>query len=137
MKLNEISDLLYLFGNDLRMLHLNCVGKDFLYVHKELNDFYDEVFDFYDTVAESALTQSEIINNPSDLILEYSEWESIQGNEFTFDEVLEYVNQKGNTILNAIKIVDDNYPKHIYSMLDNISEYLDKEINYKFERSTK
>ncbi len=137
MKLNEISDLLYLFGNDLRMLHLNCVGKDFLYVHKELNDFYDEVFDFYDTVAESALTQSETINNPSDLILEYSDWESIQGNEFTFDEVLEYVNQKGNAVLNAIKIVDDDYPKHIYSMLDNISEYLDKEINYKFGRSAK
>lgn len=137
MKLNKISNILYLFGNDLRMLHLNCVGKDFLYVHKELNDFYDEVFDFYDTVAESALTQLETISNPSDLILD-TKWESVQGNEFTFDDVLDIVNVKGNQVLNAIADVDkDVYPSHIYSMLDNVSEYIDKEVNYKFGRSAK
>ena len=137
MKLNEISSFLYLFGNDLRMLHLNCVGKDFLYVHKELNDFYDEVFDFYDQVAESSLTQLEVIGNPSDLILD-NEWESVQGNNFTFDEVLEIVNAKGNEVLSAISNVDkDVYPSHIYSMLDNVSEYIDTEVNYKFGRSAK
>ena len=136
MKLNEISNLLYLFGNDLRMLHLNCVGKDFLYVHKELNDFYDEVFNFYDEVAESAIVQGEVIGNPSDLILD-NEWDSIQGGDFTFDDVLEYVQNKGNTIINAISQADSEYPSHIHSMLDSINEYLDKEINYKFGRSAK
>lgn len=137
MKLNEISSILYLFGNDLRMLHLNCVGKDFLYVHKELNDFYDEIFDFYDKVAESSLTQLEVIGNPSDLVLD-TDWESVQGNNFTFDDVLEIVNTKGNEVLSAIYNVDkDIYPTHIYSMLDNISEYIDTEVNYKFGRSAR
>lgn len=137
MTLKQISDELYLFGNDLRMLHLNCQGKDFLYVHKELNDFYDEVFDFYDQVAESAIVQNEVIGNPSDLILD-NDWESIQGGNFTFDEVLEHVKTKGNIILNAIASVDkDAYPTHIYSMLDNVSEYIDTEVNYKFGRSAR
>ena len=138
MKLNEISSYLYLFGNDLRMLHLNCVGTDFLYVHKELNDFYDEVFDFYDEVAEASLVQNETIGNPSDLVLDVSDWESIQGGNFTFDEVLSFVNSKGNLVLSIIENVDkDIYPSHIYSMLDNVTEYIDKEVNYKFGRSGK
>lgn len=135
MRLNELSGILYLFGNDLRMLHLNCVGKDFLYIHKELNDFYDEVFDFYDDVAESALAQSESICNPSDLILDTPLWNSVQGNSFGSNEILSIVIKKGNKVLDFIKKIDTDYPKHIYSMLDSISEYLDKEINYKFKRS--
>ena len=138
MKLNEISSVLYLFGNDLRMLHLNCVGKEFLYIHKELNDFYDEVFEFYDTVAESAIVQGETIGNPSDLILDTVGWESIQGSNFTIDDVLDNVITMGNVVLNDIANVDKEvYPSHIYSMLDSISEALDKEINYKFGRSAK
>lgn len=137
MQLNEISNILYLFGNDLRMLHLNCIGKDFLYVHKELNDFYDEVFDFYDEVAEASLVQGESIGNPSDLILD-TDWESIQGENFTFEDILSYVQLKGKIVLNAIASVNmDFYPSHIYSMLDNVSEYIDKEVNYKFGRSGK
>lgn len=135
MTLKEISDELYLFGNDLRMLHLNCAGKDFLYVHKELNDFYDKVFDFYDQVAESAIVQNEVIGNPSDLVLD-NDWESVQGSNFTFDEVLAIIKDKGSHILETIaSVTKDVYPTHIYSLLDSVSEYLDVEINYKFGRS--
>lgn len=59
--LSELSDLLYLFGNDVRLLHLHTVGLQFFSFHKALNELYDVCYDMYDSLAEMAISHKESI----------------------------------------------------------------------------
>ena len=68
LSLSSLADLIYAYGNDLRVLHLNVSGAGFRSVHEALNELYDDVFEAYDAVAELALARGEKVTNPSTVV---------------------------------------------------------------------
>ena len=51
MTLSKLSSYVYLFGNDVRLLHLHTTGVHFFEYHEKLNELYDILFNFYDALA--------------------------------------------------------------------------------------
>lgn len=137
MKLSELSSYVYLFGNDVRLLHLHTVGVHFFEYHEKLNELYDILFDFYDALAESAIAHNEEIGNPSELILDENlSWETLEGKDFNAEEIIPIVLEKGKLIMNYIEETN-GYESWIQSKIDSFTEDLDKYINYMFKQSTK
>ena len=135
MKLSELGEYVYLFGNDLRMLHLLAKGEEFLSVHTELEDLYDIMFDLYDFACESAIAHGEEITNPSALINKITDWNAIQSQEFSMDDIYEYVIENGKFILQQIEECGVEYESYVQSGLDDFAKDADKIINYKFSRT--
>ena len=128
MKLAELGEYVYLFANDLRMLHLLARGEEFLSVHAELEDLYD-------FVCESGIAHGEEITNPSSLKEKIGDWNPIQAQEFSMDEIYEYVIENGKFILQSITECSAEYESYVQSGLDDFAKDADKIINYKFSRT--
>ena len=135
MKLSKLGEYVYLFGNDLRMLHLLAKGEEFLSVHAELEELYDIMFDLYDFVCESAIAHGEEITNPSNLVNNITDWNVIQSQEFSMNDIYEYVIENGKFILQQIEECGANYESYVQSGLDDFAKDADKIINYKFSRT--
>lgn len=137
MTLSELSSYIYLFGNDVRLLHLHTVGTHFFEYHEKLNELYDILFNFYDALAESAITHDEEIGNPSELILDENiSWEVLEGKDFDVEEIISIVLEKGKTIMNYIEETN-GYESWVQSKIDSFAENLDTCINYMFKQSAK
>ena len=135
MKLSKLGEYVYLFGNDLRMLHLLAKGEEFLSVHAELEELYDIIFDLYDFVCESAIAHGEEITNHSNLVNKITDWNVIQSQEFSMNDIYEYVIENGKFILQQIEECGANYESYVQSGLDDFAKDADKIINYKFSRT--
>ena len=132
--LSYLSSYIYLFGNDIRLLHLYTKGENFIEVHELLNELYDICFDYYDVFAEMAIAHDEIIPNPTDILLEDDiAWNPIVGDNFSSDDIKNYVLDKGNEI---IKFADNitEYENFVTSKIDEFNYELDSLVNYKFAR---
>ena len=137
MTLSELSSYVYLFGNDVRLLHLHTVGTHFFEYHKKLNELYDILFNFYDALAESAITHNEEIGNPSELALDESlSWEILEGKDFGVEEIISIVLEKGKIIMNYIEETN-GYESWVQSKIDSFAENLDTCINYMFKQAAK
>lgn len=137
MTLSKLSSYVYLFGNDVRLLHLHTTGVHFFEYHEKLNELYDILFNFYDALAESAITHNEEIGNPSELVLDESlSWEVLEGKDFDVEEITYIVLEKGKIIMSYIEETT-GYESWIQSKIDSFAENLDTCINYMFKQSAK
>ena len=136
MKLSKLGEYTYLFANDLRMLHFLAKGEEFLSVHAELEDLYNLMYDLYDFACESAIAHGEEIINPSSLKETITDWNPIQSQIFTINEIRDYVTNNGNFILQCISdyTEGEGYESYVQSGLDDFAKDADKIINYKFSR---
>lgn len=130
LNLSSLADLLYAFGNDLRVIHLNVKGADFKSVHEALNELYDEVFDAYDTVAELAIARGEKVKNPSTVV---SIIKPLEARDFNCEEAIVIAREEGLKVLDAVCSIE-GYDKAVQPVLDDIIVKLDKTLNYIFSR---
>lgn len=133
--LSELSDILYLFGNDIRMLHLHTVGDEFFSLHENLGDLYQIAFDAYDSIAEMAISHDEPIYNPS-TALERVNWNELNDMDYTLENVVDYIRTNGADVMKCIENVK-KYESFVQSKIDSYSEDLDSLINYKFGQLAK
>ena len=132
LNLSSLADLIYAYGNDLRVLHLNVKGADFKPVHEALNELYDEVFDAYDTVAELAIARGEKVKNPSTVV---SIIKPLEARDFNCEETIVIAREEGLTVLDAVCSIE-GYDRAVQASLDEIIVNLDKTLNYIFSRWT-
>lgn len=132
LNLSSLADLLYAFGNDLRVIHLNVKGVDFKSVHEALNELYDEVFDAYDTVAELAIARGEKVKNPSTVV---SIIKPLEARDFNCEEAIVIAREEGLKVLDAVCSIE-GYDRAVQASLDEIIVNLDKTLNYIFSRWT-
>lgn len=132
LNLSSLADLIYAYGNDLRVLHLNVKGADFKSVHEALNELYDEVFDAYDTVAELAIARGEKVKNPSTVV---SIIKPLEVGAFNCEEAIVIAREEGLKVLDAVCSIE-GYDRAVQASLDEIIVNLDKILNYIFSRWT-
>lgn len=130
ISLSSLADLIYAYGNDLRVLHLNVKGEDFKSVHEALNELYDTIFDAYDTVAELAIARGEEVKNPSTVV---SIIKPLEARTFNCEEAIAIARDEGLKVLDAVCSIE-GYDKAVQPALDNITVSLDKTLNYVFTR---
>lgn len=131
--LADIATELYNFGNDIRILHLYAVGKNFMEYHKKLNELYDEVFEAYDEIAELAISKGEKVPNPSSHSA-FNSYKPLDPADYSSEQISQEVLNRGNKVLDALKNHRD-YEGFVVSKLDDVTGKLDKLINYIFKRS--
>ena len=130
LSLSSLADLIYAYGNDLRVLHLNVKGADFKSVHEALNELYDDVFEAYDTVAELAIARGEKVKNPSTVV---SIIKPLEAGDFNCEEAIVIAREEGLKVLDAVCSIE-GYDKAVQPVLDDIIVNLDKTLNYIFSR---
>lgn len=132
--LSELTNYIYLLGNDTRLLHLYTEGENFMSIHELLQDLYDVCFEYYDVFAEMAIAHGEPICNPNDIILEEGvDWESTFGDAFETEFIVKEVTEKGNRIIKMGESLQ-GYESFVKSEIDAFNEELDSIVNYKFGR---
>lgn len=130
LNLSSLADLIYAYGNDLRVLHLNVKGAGFKSVHEALNELYDDVFEAYDAVAELAIARGENVKNPSTVV---SIIKPLEARPFYREEAIVIAREEGLKVLDAVCSIE-GYDKAVQPVLDDIIVKLDKTLNYIFSR---
>ena len=130
LNLSSLADLIYAYGNDLRVLHLNVSGAGFRSVHEALNELYDDVFEAYDAVAELAIARGEKVKNPSTVV---SIIKPLEARVFSREEAIAIAREEGLKVLDAVCSIE-GYDKAVQPVLDDIIVNLDKTLNYIFSR---
>ena len=137
MNLSELSDYLILVSNDFKMLHLNCVGLDFMTIHSWLEDLYNDSSDYYDTVAEMAIEHDEKIENPT-LALErvnnYIPFTNFDA--LTECDVLNKMYDIMEFIIMQLESINDDYESYVYSNIDEMTSSFRKNM-YKLKQTFK
>ena len=136
MKLSEISDYLILVANDFKMLHLNCVGTNFMVIHSWLEDLYKDSSDYYDTVAEMAIEHGEIVQNPSLALNRVEDYIPFTESELSEGLILDRMYELIEYAVCQIACVDDNYESYVYSNLDEMTSNFKKNL-YKLKQTIK
>ena len=130
LNLSSLADLIYAYGNDLRVLHLNVKGEGFKSIHEALNELYDDVFEAYDAVAELAIARGEKVKNPSTVV---SIIKPLEARAFNREEAIAIAREEGLKVLDAVCSIE-GYDKAVQPVLDDIIVNLDKTLNYIFSR---
>lgn len=137
MKLSEISDYLILVANDFKMLHLNCVGTNFMIIHSWLEDLYKDSSDYYDTLAEMAIEHGEVIENPSlalNRVSDYIPFTELE--DISESLILDRMYETIECALCQLSCIDDNYESYVYSNIDEMTSNFKKNL-YKLKQTIK
>ena len=133
--LSELAQYMAVFFFDMRTAHFHTQGKEFLELHEYAQELYEQAEDYYDDLVETALSFNETVQpmyvTPGDCppIVNVADMDAT-------DTV--------GIMLNDVRIVFDSlesitkevYPSFVYSKIDSMLEWLDKQ-NYKLTQMSK
>lgn len=133
--LSELAQYMAVFYFDMRTVHFHTQGKNFLELHEYAQELYEQAEEYYDDLVETAISFNEIVQpmfvTPGDC-----------------PPVTDVVNMTPTdtigVMLNGVRTVYDYlesitkevYPSFVYSKIDSMLEWLDKQ-NYKLTQMSK
>ena len=133
--LSELAQYMAVFYFDMRTAHFHTQGKNFLELHEYAQELYEQAEDYYDDLIETAISFNETVlpmfvtpgDNPP--IGNYS-------NLTTMDTIGVMINGV-RTVYDYLELITkDVYPSFVYSKIDSMLEWLDKQ-NYKLSQMSK
>ena len=133
--LSELAQYMAVFYFDMRTVHFHTQGKNFLELHEYAQELYEQAEDYYDDLVETAISFNETVQpmfvTPGDCppitdVLNMTPTDTI------------------GVMLNGVRTVYDYlesiakevYPSFVYSKIDSMLEWLDKQ-NYKLQQMSK
>lgn len=133
--LSELAQYMAVFFFDMRTAHFHTQGKEFLELHEYAQELYEQAEDYYDDLVETALSFNETVQpmyvTPGDCppIVNVADMD---------------VTDTVGIMLNDVRVVFDSlesvtkevYPSFVYSKIDSMLEWLDKQ-NYKLTQMSK
>lgn len=129
----DLANLMSMFAHDLLFIHHHAIGDKFDTIHKITGDLYEKALKDLDSLSEKAISCHEKIGNFA--LLEHSisdvYGEVIEKEEIGWLDFIKLLEEKGNIIVDALRSVREDYPRDIISMIDNLVDSWDTEINYK------
>jgi len=132
--LSELAQYMAVFYFNMRTVHFNTAGKNFLELHEYAQELYEQAEDYYDDLVETAMSFNETIQ-PMFVT---------PGNWTPTNEVPNNSSSSIRLMSDSVKILYDYlesiakevYPSFVYSKIDSMLEWLDKQ-NYKLQQMNK
>ena len=130
----ELAQYMAAFYFNARTVHFNTSGKNFLEVHEYAQELYEQAEDYYDDLVETALSLNE---NPQPMWVVPGGFEMLGQGTFAPEQSVEKLSDNIKRLFDIFESANkEMYPSFVYSKLDSIMEWLDKQ-NYKIEQMKK
>ena len=121
-----------LFANDLKHMHVHCVGEKFQEMHETLKGYYEEAENEADFFSEYGIINNESISNPSVALSKVNaNWEPESKEMFEYEDYLSSLWTKGNLYISMVEDISDKYTDVVYSVVDDFLKFWYTEIKYK------
>lgn len=132
--LSELAQYMAVFYFNMRTVHFNTAGQNFLELHEYAQELYEQAEDYYDDLVETAMSFNETIQP---MFVTPGDW--VPTSEIPHDG-----KSSISIMLDSVKILYDYlesitkevYPSFVYSKIDSMLEWLDKQ-NYKLTQMSK
>lgn len=133
--LSELAQYMAVFYFDMRTAHFHTQGKEFLELHEYAQELYEQAEDYYDDLVETAISFNEQVQ-PMFVTPGNCPPVTDVSNMTPTDTI--------GVMLNGVRTVYDYlesikkevYPSFVYSKIDSMLEWLDKQ-NYKLGQMSK
>ena len=133
--LSELAQCMAVFYFDMRTVHFHTLGYNFLELHEYAQELYEQAEEYYDDLIETSISFNECVQpmfvTPGDFtpvtdtsLLDTTDTIGVMISDVrTLYDYLESINK-------------DVYPSFVYSKIDSMLEWLDKQ-NYKLTQMSK
>ena len=131
--LSDVAQFMAAFYFDMRTIHFLTVGKEFYTLHSLAEELYEKAEEYYDDLVETYLGYNE---SYTPMYAIPQEWNELRGQtaeggaeDFDVERVTSIVTTELQNIFDICENIDKSkYSSFVYSKIDSILEYLDKEI---------
>lgn len=133
--LSELAQYMAVFYFNMRTAHFKTSGDVFLELHEYAQELYEQAEEYYDDLIETALSFDEGVYS---MYVLPGEWqpESMDYNRDAFDTISLMSNSVQRLYDYLESIAKEVYPSFVYSKIDSMLEWLDKQ-NYKLQQMSK
>ena len=133
--LSELAQYMAVFYFDMRTVHFNTQGKNFLELHEYAQELYEQAEEYYDDLIETSISFNESVQ-PMWVIPGGDSPISNVSNLNATDTIGVMINGV-RTVYDYLESINKEvYSSFVYSKIDSMLEWLDKQ-NYKLQQMSK
>ena len=128
-KFKYLMDLTKVISDNIRVLHRNLIGDNWLTSHERLEEWYKYVDNVQDDITEIGIMLGFEESSIREINIDYPSL--TQGKKYYEIETLQYVYNFFKDLIKAMEEVKDDIPADVYSHLEEYMFYFRKEADYK------
>lgn len=132
--LSELAQYMAVFYFNMRTAHFKTSGDTFLELHEYAQELYEQAEDYYDDLVETALSFNETVYP---MFVTPGNW--VPTNEVPYNSLssISIMSDSVKILYDYLEsIAKEVYPSFVYSKIDSMLEWLDKQ-NYKLQQMSK
>lgn len=133
--ISELAQGMAVFYFNMRTAHFKTTGDTFLELHEYAQELYEQAEEYYDDLVETAISLEE---EPVAMNVTPGDWipEGMNYNR-TAEDTINLMRNSVQRIYDYLEsITKEIYPSFVYSKIDSMLEYFDKQ-NYKLTQMSK
>lgn len=132
--LSELSQYIAVFYFNMRTVHFNTAGENFLELHEYAQELYEQAEDYYDDLVETAMSFNETIQP---MFVTPGDWSPTNEVPYNSSSSISIMTDSVKILYDYLEsIAKEVYPSFVYSKIDSMLEWLDKQ-NYKLTQMSK
>lgn len=132
--LSELAQYMAVFYFNMRTVHFQTSGKDFLEFHKYAEELYEQAEDYYDDLIETAMSFNETVQP---MFVTPGNWIPVNPCPHNTDDSIATMISSERMLFDFLESINrEIYPSFVYSKIDSMLEWLDKQ-NYKLTQMSK
>ena len=132
--LSELAQHMAVFYFNMRTVHFNTTGKNFLELHEYAQELYEQAEDYYDDLVETAMSFNETIQP---MFVTPGNWNPTNEMPYDASSSIRLMSDSVKILYDYLEsIAKEVYPSFVYSKIDSMLEWLDKQ-NYKLQQMCK
>ena len=133
MSLADVARYVADFYFNMRDVHFFMHGKGFLEIHEYAQELYEQAEEYYDDLIETAIDFGEDVVSMKDT----EELSFSERKDYDYANAASFMQANVSELMGVLEFLDETvYPSFIYSKIDSMLEWLDKQ-NYKLTQMSK
>ena len=132
--LSELAQYMAVFYFNMRTVHFNTAGENFLELHEYAQELYEQAEDYYDDLVETAISFNETVQP---MFVTPGNWVPTNEVPYNSSSSISIMSDSVKILYDYLEsIAKEVYPSFVYSKIDSMLEWLDKQ-NYKLQQISK